>query len=153
VPPQLFRLILAVTAYYFAFRVRLKGAGSRYFDPAAESVDPLYLPGGCVRGVLAGGFLASAMGLLAQGRLTRPEFLEFFVLLGGLVAGSYFRKATQGAQGTAPHNALGHMKALGVLLVAAALFYLYITGAHALVPLWIPLLLTCVVTFYFGSRT
>lgn len=153
VPQQLFRLILAVTAYYFAFRVRLKAAGSRYFDPAAESVDPLYLPGGCVRGLLAAGFVIAATAVYVQGRLGQPEFLEFFVLLGGLVAGSYFRKALKAGQGTAPHNALGHMKALGVLLVAATLFYLYLSGAHATVPVWIPLLLSCVVTFYFGSRT
>jgi hypothetical protein len=153
VPPQLFSLVLAVTAYYFAFRVRLKAAGSRYFDPAARTVDPLHLPGGFVRGLLATGFVVSAVAVHVQGRLGQPEFLEFFVLLGGLVAGSCFRRWLESAQGTLPHNALGHFKALGVLLVASALFYLYITGAHANLPHWVLLLLSCLVAFYFGSRT
>ena len=153
VPGPLFGVLLTVVGYYFGFRMRVKEAASRIYDPGAHVQEPLFLPGGCIRTTLMLGFGVSAVVLHSQGRLVRREFLEFFVVLAGLIGGHLFARAFAGLKGGAAHVALSHVKGASVLCAAAWLTILFLSGGHAQAPPTLVLGLCCVQTFYYGSRS
>ena len=152
-PGPLFGVLLTVVGYYFGFRMRVKEAASRIYDPGAHVQEPLFLPGGCIRTTLMLGFGVSAVVLHSQGRLVRREFLEFFVVLAGLIGGHLFARAFAGLKGGAAHVALSHVKGASVLCAAAWLTILFLSGGHAQAPPALLLGLCCVETFYYGSRS
>lgn len=151
-PAALASLLLTVVGFYFGFRMKSTTLGDRLYDPTAAREQPLFMPSGAIRVLvivclaLAGGFLAS------RGRLTATrEQMEFFVILAGLVAGHYFTKIVRLSGGGG--GKLGHIKALAVLALTAALAAVYITTADATMPPWSVRGLCATISFYFGSRS
>jgi hypothetical protein len=151
VPAYFLTLLLAVISYYFGFRVKVKAAESHIYDPAAEETDPLYLPGGCIRGLLTVGFTVAAALLAVMGRLTQ-KYVEFFVILAGLVVGHFFAKALRQTSGGFQAN-VGHLKALFVIGCTFVLVALLLTGEANRGNQMVPLGLAAAVSFYFGSRS
>jgi hypothetical protein len=149
-PTYLLTLLLAVISYYFGFRVKVKAAGSHIYDPAAEETDPLHLPGGCIRGLLTIGFTVAAAVLAVQGRLEDRRYVEFFVILAGLIIGHFFSRALQRTSGGFQAN-VGHLKAVAVIACTVVLVALLVGGGAA--GHMGPLLLVAGVSFYFGSRS
>jgi len=152
VPGYLLSLLLAVIGYYFGFRQKLKGAGSRILDASAHTIEPLHLPGGSIRLVLILGFAACGTLLWARRQLVDPAHLEFFIVLAGLVVGYFFARFAAVAAGSAFGNLVNHTKGFLVLIATAGLAVLLLTGTHAQAPR-LGLTLACFISFYFGSRS
>lgn len=153
VPAALTSLLLTVVGFYFGFRMKSSTLGDRLYDPTASRDLPLYLPPGVIRVVLIV-CLALAWFLLAsRGRLgATQEQMDFFTILTGLAAGHYFTKVIRRAGGGGGGK-LGHVKALAVLALTAALAAVYITNADASLPHWSVMALCGTISFYFGSRS
>jgi hypothetical protein len=151
-PAALTSLLLTVVGFYFGFRMKSDTLSDRLYDPTASREQPLYMPSGAIRMVLIG-CLAVAGGLLAsRGRLgATREQMEFFIIIAGLVVGYYFTKVVRLAGGGG--GKLGHVKALAVLALTAALVAVFVTGADASMPPWSVTGLCGAISFYFGSRS
>ena len=78
-----------LSAFHFGFRRKSKSAQSRILDASARVQEPLNLPGGSIRLILILGFAGCAVVLWARRQIINPAYLEFFIILAGLVAG-YF---------------------------------------------------------------
>ncbi|GAG44322.1 unnamed protein product, partial [marine sediment metagenome] len=129
VPGGLLSVLLTVIGYYFGFRMRVKAAGSRIYDPTAREVAPLYLPGGVIRWVLIIGFAIAAGVLHSRGRLTQlKKYLEFFVVLFGLILGYVFAKVFTRRPGSPVALAINHVKGAAVLAVAGYLTVVFLGG-------------------------
>ncbi|MHC4867511.1 MAG: hypothetical protein ACYTEX_25850, partial [Planctomycetota bacterium] len=89
-----------------------------------------------------------------RGRLADPKYLEFFVVLLGLVLGYIFAKLFAAASRTPFYIFINHVKGAAVLAAALSLAVLVIrpagpgTGGQRTA-----LLLACIISFYFGSRS
>lgn len=150
VPGALSSLLLAVVGFYFGFRTKAAMLSDRVYDPRAKREQPLFLPAGAIRLILVVGFLWMGAALaLRRELLAHLEYLEFFFVLAGLVAGHL---STRLLGGRLP-PAAAHVKGMLGLLAAAALMALFVTGRDAsLSPIAITLLCAAV-SFYFGSRS
>ncbi len=152
VPGYLLSLLLTVIGYYFGFRKKIKTAGSRIFDATAEEEEPLFLPHGVIRFFLIGGFLISGLVLLFAGKLKQLHYLEFFIVLFGLILGYVFAKVFSSYEGGSLYVVVNHLKGAVVLTAAAYLTYLLLTGKHGDLQ-YLSLLLAACISFYFGSRS
>ena len=163
VPKYLFNLLIAVISYYFAFRKKdstanyAKAKTNGEFDDVTSSGQPkpLYLPGGVIRFFLIAGFALCGVMVLKDKIYKHPDYLEFFVILSGLVTGYFFaRLADIFKKDTDVYNRVTHVK--GVIVLLAALFLTVILlgdiGSDEF-KTSIPLLCACIVTFYFGSKS
>ena len=150
VPGSLLSLILAVLAYYFGFRVTVKAAGSRMYDPAAVQTQPLNLPGGFIRTLLIVGFLVAGAVLVVRERIGSEKYLEFFVILAGMVAGYVFGRVFSVARVGRAMVLVNHAKGAVVLAAAGWLTYLLFAGGCSNLHLTA---LCAVVSFYYGSRS
>lgn len=152
VPGYLLSLLLTVIGYYFGFRQKLKRAQSRILDASATAQEPLNLPGGSIRMVLIVGFAVCAVVLWARRQMADPTYLEFFIVLAGLVAGYFFARLFSGTVGTTLGNLINHAKGVLVLVATVALAVLLLGGLYADQP-QLGLTLACLISFYFGSRS
>ena len=151
-PSYLLSLLLTIIAYYFGFRTKVKAAESRIYDPAFKVSRPLFLPGGFVRAILILGFSASLIFLLTRGKLSEAH-IEFFLILFGLIAGYVFGRIWIRMEGGAAYVLVNHAKGAVVLLVAAYLVYLFVSGLYAETPPLHASVLCAVLSFYYGSRS
>ncbi len=152
VPNYLFGLILAIIGYYFGFRQKIKASQSRIFDASAKAEEPLSLPQGCIRFFLIAGFFVCGLVLHFTGRLKNLSYLEFFVILFGLILGYIFAKVLAKFGDNPLYRLLNHVKGVAVLVAALCLAVLLISGSY--VNYHYPaLLLSAAVSFYFGSRS
>jgi hypothetical protein len=105
--------------------------------------------------VLLGGFILCGIVLLVQGQLSRPRYLEFAIILCGLIAGYIFGLAVAKLASRTLRGLLRHVKGLLVIAAAAVLLYVFFSGTYrhykGAEALWI-IALCSVVSFYFGSR-
>ena len=152
VPQYLFGLLLGTIAYYFALRQKLKAAQSRILDASAKAQAPLFLPSGVIRAFLIGGFMVSGYVLLERGLLLEMKYLEFFIILAGLVVGYVFGRLFNRSEGSLFYIYVNHLKGLAVLVAAACLAYLMIGGGHEQHPR-LAMALASAISFYFGSRS
>ncbi|MBN2128003.1 MAG: zinc ribbon domain-containing protein [Sedimentisphaerales bacterium] len=152
VPGYVLSLLLTIIGYYFGFRQKLRGAESRILDASARIQEPLYLPGGSIRLLLIVGFAACGVLLAARRQMTDPVYLEFFIILAGLVGGYFFARLFAVNLATPVAGFVNHLKGAVVLgatiaLAALLLIGLYPDRAH------LGLGLACAISFYFGSRS
>ena len=152
VPDYLFSLILTIIGYYFGFRKKIKSAGSRIFDASARVEEPLFLPHGIIRLFLITGFVVSGFLLYGSGRFKELKYLEFFIILFGLISGYIFARIFSKAKASSFYIFVNHVKGAFVLASAAYLVFLFLTGSY-MNNIHIPLLLSAVISFYFGSRS
>jgi len=152
VPDYLLGLLLTVIGYYFGFRKKMKTSESRIYDAAAKSEEPLFLPAGLVRFVLIAGFVATGVILAKAGRLGEMKYLEFFVILAGLVVGFVLAKITRRLERTNAYLAFNHLKGAVVLASCVALCAILLRGFGE-TQAYTGLILAAVVSFYFGSRS
>ena len=152
VPGYLLSLLLAIIGYYFGFRKKMKAAESRILDASAEEEEPLSLPHGFIRSFIAIGFLVSGIVLCFLVKSKELKYLEFFLILFGLILGYFFARMFSGFEGGPLHILINHLKAVLVLGATAYLAYLLLTGTHGQLK-YASLVLSCVITFYFGSRS
>ena len=152
VPAYLFSLLLTIIGYYFGFRQKVKAAESRIYDAMARAKEPLFMPPGFIRFVLIAGFCASGVWLWRRGRLGELHHLEFFAMLAGLVVGYLYARLMRPVRESSLYLLLNHLKGLVVLASAFALCALLLCGA-APDRQHVALSLSCLVTFYFGSRS
>lgn len=152
VPGYLFGLLLTIIGYYFGFRQKVKGTGGRILDASSQAPEPLNLPGGTIRLMLIGGFGICAFIVAARDRLTAPEYLEFFIILAGLIVGYFFARLSSGTVGGTVGNVINHAKGLIVLTATVRLAVLLFGEGYAEQP-HLGLALACVISFYFGSRS
>jgi len=153
VPGGLLSVLLTVIGYYFGFRIRVKAAGSRIYDPTAREVAPLYLPGGVIRWVLIVGFAIAAGMLHSRGHLARLKYLEFFVVLAGLILGYVFAKIFTRHPGSPVALAINHVKGAAVLAVAGYLTVMFLSGRYEGIPPTMLTVLCAAISFYYGSRS
>ena len=153
IPPALLSLVLTAVAFYFGFRTKAAMLSDRVYDPAARREQPLFLPAGAVRLVLVGGLAALGVFLATRGQvLDNQNYLEFFVVLGGLVLGWIFGQYVLPRKRTRSHAVFNHLKGLMALAVAGGLTYLFVAGLYEqLSERWLSVLCGTV-SFYFGSR-
>ena len=150
VPAALSSLLLAAVGFYFGFRTKAAMLSDRVYDPRAKREQPLFLPAGAIRLVLVIAFLWMGVALaLRRELLANLEYLEFFFVLAGLIAGHLFSKLHGGKL----HPAITHVKGMLGLLAAAALMAIFVTGRDALLGPATITLLCVAVSFYFGSRS
>ena len=151
VPGYLLSLLLTVIGYYFGFRKKIETAESRILDATVREEEPLFLPHGFIRVVLILGFVISGIVLLAKGKLKELDYLEFFVVLVGLIAGYVFARVFSDYQGTPSYILFNHLKGAIVLAAAGYLAYLLLSGNQAESD-YTAMSLSAVISFYFGSR-
>jgi hypothetical protein len=119
---------------------------------AAPAAEPLWLPSGVIRKLLIAGVAGTVAWLAVKGRLlAEPRHLRFCIILAGLIVGHFFGRFVR--LSGAARGAIGHVKGVVGLLVAAALAVLFGLGKDASLPPLTVTLLCAVVSFYFGSRT
>ena len=151
VPAHLLGLLLAIIGYYFGFRQKDRAAGGRVIDACTKPQEPLGLPGGTIRMMLIGGFAVSALILYSRGRLSSAVYIEFFLILAGLIAGHFFSRFFAATTGGRFGNLIVHLKGLIVLTATVGLAIVLMSDSrseHA----GLGLALACVISFYFGSR-
>jgi hypothetical protein len=152
VPNYLLNLVLIMVGYYFAFR----GAPLTYCGSSAgngkDTKNPLHLPKGVVRWIVVGGFLISMVVLLAAGRMSNDAYMEFSIILVGLVLGYISRKARVSWLKIETPSWIRHTKAVLLISIAIFLFVLFMGGwENGIDPLLIRLSMATI-GFYFGSR-
>ncbi|UCD50961.1 MAG: hypothetical protein JSW27_25985 [Phycisphaerales bacterium] len=152
VPGYLLGLLLTIIGYYFGFRQMLRSAQSHILDASAQIQEPLNLPGGSIRLLLVLGFAVCGVVLALRHRFINPAYLEFFIVLAGLVAGYFFARLFTGTRDAALDNLVNHAKGLLVLAATVALAIVLLTGHQFGVP-HLGLTLACAISFYFGSRS
>ena len=152
VPGYLLSLLLTIIGYYFGFRRKFRNAQSRILDASARTQEPLNLPGGSIRLLLIFGFVVSAVILGLRKHLVNPVYLEFFIILAGLVGGYFFARIFAGTVSATLASTINHAKGALVLLATFALAVMLGTGYHVEQP-HLGLALACAVSFYFGSRS
>jgi len=152
VPGSLLGLVLTVLGYYFGFRVRVKASGSRMYDPSAVRTQPLNLPGGAIRKLLILGFVVAGGALIIRKRIAELRYLEFFMIVAGMIIGYVFARVFTVARVGRVMVAVSHLKGLAVLAAAGCLGYLFISGGYADYPPLTISGLCAVVSFYYGSR-
>ena len=152
VPGYLLSLLLTIIGYYFGFRRKARSAQSRILNASARVQEPLNLPGGTIRLILILGFAGCAVVLWARDQIVNPAYLEFFIILAGLVAGYFFARLSRGTVGSASGNLINHVKGFLVLAATGALVVLLLGGMYTDVPR-LGLTLACAISFYFGSRS
>ncbi len=152
VPGYLLSLLLTIIGYYFGFRKKIETAESRILDATAKEEEPLFLPHGFIRVVLILGFVISGIVLLAKGKLKELDYLEFFVVLLGLIAGYMFARVFSDYQGTPLYIFFNHLKGAVVLAAAGYLAYLLLSGNRGSSD-YVAMTLSAVMSFYFGSRS
>ena len=154
-PPILVESALLVVAFYFGVR------SSAPIVPVQEGADkvrqPLYLPRGVVRGILAAGFLG-AIGYVfyRDGAIPQALLLVFQVvvsyLVGFAVSIVILRRARAGkgfGRGAAAARNVISAAAIGITAgVCAAI----VIGRPELVPSYFENGLAWTIAFYFGSR-
>ena len=152
VPYYLFSLVLTIIGYYFGFRKKIRSAESRIFDASSKKEAPLFLPSGFIRSFLIVGFVACAIFLYNKGDLKQLKYLEFFVILFGLISGYIFARLFSGLKKTNIYLFFNHMKGASVLVAAGWLVYLFLNGSYA-DNVYLALMLSSFISFYFGSRS
>ena len=152
VPGYHLNLLLAIIGYYFGFRMKMKAAQSRIYDAAAREKAPLFMPGGVIRLFLVAGFIVTGAVLWHRGQLAGLAYLEFFVILSGLIVGFIFSRAFAGFRNTPFYLTVNHLKGAAVLTAAMCLVVLLLSGLYADYR-HLSLGLSAIVTFYFGSRS
>ncbi|MCK5707182.1 MAG: hypothetical protein KAI43_05965 [Candidatus Aureabacteria bacterium] len=152
VPNYLFSLILTIIGYYFGFRKKIKTADSKIYDASAKEQLPLLLPHGFIRFFLISGFLISCVFLYNKGSLKTLKYLEFFVVLFGLILGYIFARVLAGSHRSTFYVFINHIKGLVVISTASLLVYLFFTGGY-IEKVYFSLGLSSVISFYFGSRS
>lgn len=152
VPDYVLDLLLAIIGYYFGFRQKGRGTGSRILDASVKAQEPLGLPGGTIRMMLIADFGISALILYSRGQLGSPAYIEFLLILAGLIAGYFFSRLFAGAAGGPFGNLINHATGLVVLVATVRLAILLLGGGHAKHP-HMGLILACIISFYFGSRS
>jgi hypothetical protein len=101
--------------------------------------------------MLIGGFGVSALVLAWRGQIGSPAYLEFFLILAGLIAGYFFSRLFAGTAGSRTGSLIGHAKGLIVLIATVQLAMLLLSGRAENSSLG--LALACIISFYFGSRS
>ena len=152
VPDYVLDLLLAIIGYYFGFRRKDRGSGSRILDASSKAQEPLGLPGGTIRMMLIAGFAISAWVLYSRGQVGSPEHMEFFLILAALIAGYFFSRLFAGLTGGRLGNLINHAKGLIVVIATVRLAVLLMGGPHSENP-QLGLALACIISFYFGSRS
>ena len=153
VPGYLMNLLLTVVGYYFGYRADADQGDVRVYDASAEVERPLALPSGVIRLVLVAGFAASGVALLAAGKLMELAYVEFFVILSGLLLGALFGKMLSKIRGSGAYMAVNHVKAVLVLGLAGLLTWILVGGRDADMSERLMVVLCSAVSFYFGSRS
>ena len=151
-PEYILTLILTMMGYYFGFRKCAKAADGRIFDACLKKGDPLFLPAGYIRFFLIGGFVVTGVTLYQRGLLNELRYVEFFAVLSGLIGGYLLAKFTRGIQHTGAFVFFNHMKGAAVLVAAAGLAFLLLSGDGG-PENSLSLLMAAVISFYFGSRS
>jgi hypothetical protein len=153
-PDALLSLLLTIIGFYFGFRNADAGGRDRIHDPYFKQEPPLLLPPGAIRKLMILAVVIMAIGLGTRGLLAEnDEYLGFFFSIAGLVIGHLFeRYLSAPAAGGSLEGLIKHGKALVCLTVAAALVFLFITGADRDVAPVFLLVLCGMVSFYYGSR-
>jgi hypothetical protein len=154
VPGALLSLILAVLGYYFGFRTKDEPPVEAAPPPAPPARQPLFLPTGVIRLILSAGFLATGAFLWMTRRLDHA-FLEFFVVLGGLILGYLFAHLFADRPLGRLWRIVHHVKGALVLAITACLGCILFLGppaddAQVAVAVTV---LCAAVSFYFGSRS
>jgi hypothetical protein len=153
VPGYLLGLILTIVGYYFGLRKQMWNSQSRIFDASANTQGPLFLPTGFIRLVLIIGFVLGGMMVYRRGKLLEAKYLEFFVVLLGLVVGYGFARVLDAVDRTKIYVLCNHLNGAIVLCAGVYLFLIVMTGAVPDVRAdFLTLALSCVISFYFGSR-
>jgi len=169
VPSYLRDLLFIILGHYFASRKRGGHEPGEIPGPP-----PLYLPRGSVRLLLVTGSVGVAIALHRRGQLADPlanPGVVTLLLLAGFLLGVALRtvSAWWGARGHRPHRVFEDLRALVVMLAAAALTVLVL---NRLFPAFPPeaidatfrkvagpirvapeQILAAIVGFYFGTRS
>ena len=156
VPGYLMGLLLTVVGYYFGYRADVDRSGLTVHDSAPETQRPLNLPAGVIRLVLIAGFAASAAVLLERGELSKLPYVEFFVILFGLLLGTVFGKLLARVRHTGAYGLVNHVKAIVVLALAGFLAWAMLAEpSQETIPQQeiVFIVLCSLISFYFGSRT
>jgi hypothetical protein len=154
VPPALISLLLAIIAFYFGFRTKAASLSDRVYDPTVRREHPLYLPAGVIRMLMIAALAVTAGLLVHQERLaTNAEYVQFFVIIAGLVAGYFFGRVFGASGDVATRTAVAHVKGVFGLLVAAAVVGVFLAEAEDELPASAVSILCAAVSFYFGSRS
>ncbi len=151
VPGYLLSLLLTVIAYYFGFRKKAGAAASRIYNAGVKVEQPLFLPAAVIRALLIAGFALCAVALYATGRLWQMQYMEFYAILAGLVAGVIFGRVVRPVNNRL-ENWVNHVKGLGVLL-ASAWLAVALMRSDSGQDSYLGLGLACAISFYFGSRS
>ena len=152
VPGSLLSLLLTVTSYYFAFRKQNSSTQSRIYNVSARLQSPLSLPSGSIRNILIAGFLISAVVLYIQDRLMEAIYIEFFLILAGLIAGHLLSKLLSQIHHATAMNFFNHCK--GIIVLGATFAFTFILAAGQYDAYWpLAITLSSVISFYFGSRS
>jgi len=160
VPNYIFNLLVAVISYYFAFRRGTSRSGGKTLPKTTDEFSdvtvsgktrPLYLPSGYIRYFLIIGFaLCAAMGL-KHNLFNDSAFREFFVIFAGLIAGYFFAKiANTFKKDVSTYNSITHVKGVCVLMAALGIAIILLFGLK--LPIAV-IICSCMITFYFGSKS
>lgn len=158
-----FESLMIVMAHYFAsrrlvqmspeLRARLILEGALEAEP-----NPLYLPRHSLRLIIVGAFVALAIYLARNDRLTDPVAVPIFVAVGSYFLGIAFHAfmawRKKGRANTGAASPFDDARALFTLVAMAIVILLQMTGWQGLIPHGekfeaLPLAL---MLFYFGSR-
>lgn len=153
VPDYLLSLVLTIIGYYFGFRQKVKAAQSRIHEPLTRPREPLFLPPGFIRFFLITGFAAAGFVVYRRGEMTYVRYLEFFIILLGLIAGYLFARLFAGLRPSRALVFVNHLKGAAVLASAVALAWVLLLPGGAAAEGNVPLALAAFVSFYFGSRS
>jgi len=153
VPEAVFSLLLTVIGFYFGFRSRSDSPDDRVYDATVRQTQPLFLPGGWIRTILILGFLVSGIIVYRQGRLAELPYLDFFIILFGLIVGHLIGRLFGRRRSSSLSILFNHAKGALVLAAAGLLCVLLLTGQYTALPGKVVAILAATISFYYGSRS
>jgi hypothetical protein len=155
VPTSLLGLTAAILGYYFGLRTKQASPAGQTAAPRKTPArrQPLGLPAGVIRLVLCLGFVASGVMLLVRGKLADLAYVEFFLVLMGLVVGYLTAKLLRGRRRGPVWSTVNHVKGAVVLAITAVLAVWFLVGFSGGKPALPTTIMCAAVSFYFGSRS
>jgi uncharacterized membrane protein YfcA len=152
IPEYIFGLLLAIIGYYFGAS---RGAGASQTTnspPPPQTGNSFFSLALAIRFFLVAGFIASAFFALKNKSSLDSNYIQFFGVFTGFVAGYIFARISETTKGRPIYNALNHIKGGTVIAAAIILSVMMISGSY-LEHARLALFFSALISFYFGSKS
>lgn len=155
IPEYIFGLLLAIVGYYFGAAGRAgsqKESQTTILENTSATGNSFISLALAIRFFLIAGFLISGIFAIKKGVLFNSNYIQFFGVFTGFIAGYFFARIFEKTKGRVIYNAINHAKGGAVIAAAFILAIMMMSGYYLEYP-HLSLFLSAFISFYFGSKS